>query len=322
MGDQRAETPAPTGGTNLRRGAAIFILSSLVFVASDSLTKSLVANVPVIDVVFGRHISYVLAVVLVAGRADPRGLLRTRRPGTQLARGLGMFGTTATFFWSLSLLPFAEVNTLASSSPLIVIVLAGPLLHERVTRLIAAGAIVGFAGVVTMIGIDPSHLDVAAILPLASACCYAAFTLLTRELRSDAPGVTLFYSGLVGMVASAVLFIAIPTATSPEPRQWLGIFVVGLAALTGHRLLVAAYRWGRASDLAPLGYLSVLWSFIIGALVFREPVEPRAVLGAIGIAAGGVMTLRGGAREREPLPASPDFGDPDLAVRDGGVDSP
>jgi drug/metabolite transporter (DMT)-like permease len=307
---QRAEAPSPTGATHLRRGAAIFILSSLVFVASDSLTKSLVANVPVIDVVFGRHISYVLAVMLVAGRTDPRRLFRTRRLGTQLARGCGMFGTTATFFWSLSLLPFAEVNTLASSSPLIIILFAGPFLHERVTRRIAAGAIVGFAGVVTMIGIDPSHLDVAAILPLASACCYAAFSLLTRELRGDAPEVTLFYSGFVGLIASAVLFVAIPTATSPAPGQWLGILVVGLASLTGHRLLVAAYRWGRASDLAPLGYVQLLWSFIIGALVFHEPVEPRAVLGAVAIAGGGVMTLTGGEDDREPVPPSPDFGDP------------
>jgi drug/metabolite transporter (DMT)-like permease len=311
------DRPALSGGVDARRGAAIFIASSLVFVASDSLTKSLVANVPVIDVVFGRQISYLLAVILIAGRGDPLRLVRTRRLRTQLARGLGMFGTTATFFWSLSLLPFAEVNTLASSSPLIVIVLAGPLLHERVTRLIAAGAIVGFAGVVTMIGIDPSHLDVAAILPLASACCYAAFTLLTRELRSDAPEVTLFYSGLVGMVASAVLFIAIPTATSPEPGQWLGIFVVGLAALTGHRLLVAAYRWGRASDLAPLGYVQLVWAFLSGAILFHEPVEPRAVLGAIAIAAGGVMTLTGGANDRDPVPAPVDFGDPVELRRDG-----
>jgi len=317
----RGDPPAPSGGVNARRGAAIFVASSLVFIGADSLTKSLVANIPVIDVVFGRHIAYVLAVVVVAGRGKPLRLVRTARLRTQLARGLGMFGTTSTFFWSLSLLPLAQVSTLASASPLIVVALAGPLLHERVTRLVAAGAVVGFVGVVTMIGIDPNHLDPAMLVPLASAGCYASFTLLTRELRGEPPEVTVFYSGIVGLVASAALFVVIPTATTPEPGQWAGIGLVGLLALTGHRLLVAAYRWGRASELAPLGYLSVLWSFIIGALVFREPVEPRAVLGAIEIAAGGVMTLRGGAREREPLPASPDFGNPDLAFREGGDDS-
>ena len=308
-GLRRAPATDAAGRHDARRGAAIFVVSSLVFIATDSLTKSLVTNVPVIDVVFGRHVSYVLAVVLVAGRANPRRLLRTRRLRMQLARGLGMFGTTATFFWSLSLLPIAQVGTLASASPLIVVVLAGPLLRERITRFIAAGTIVGFVGVVTMVGIDPTHLDPAMLVPLASACCYAGFTMLTRELRGEPPHVTLFYSGIVGLIASAVLFVVVPTATTPEPGQWAGIALVGLAALTGHRLLVAAYRRGRAGELAPLGYLSIVWSFLSGAILFHEPVEPRAVLGALAIAGGGAMTFTGGADEREPVPASPDFGD-------------
>ena len=49
---------------------------------------------------------------------------------------------------------------------------------------------------------------------------------------------------------------------------WAG--VVGLGALTGHRLLVAAYRWGRASDLAPLGYLTLVWSFLVGTILFGD----------------------------------------------------
>jgi drug/metabolite transporter (DMT)-like permease len=122
--------------------------------------------------------------------------------------------------------------------------------------------------------------------------------------------VTLFYSGLVGLIASSILFVAVPTTTAPLPWQWAAIGVVGLSALTGHRILVAAYHWGRASDLAPLGYLSVLWSFLSGAILFREPVEPRAVAGALAIAFGGVVTFRAGPADLEQTPSSVDYGDP------------
>jgi drug/metabolite transporter (DMT)-like permease len=81
-------------------------------------------------------------------------------------------------------------------------------------------------------------------------------------------------------------------------------------AVTGHRLLVAAYRWGRASDLAPLGYLSLVWSFLIGAMIFHEAVQVRAVIGALAIAVGGAVTLRAGSGDHDPVPASVDYGDP------------
>ncbi len=198
--------------------------------------------------------------------------------------------------------------------------LAGPFLGERITRLAVLGAVIGFAGVLAMIGIDPGSLNPAQLVPLGTAASYAIFSMLTRELRAEPPEVTLFYSGLVGLIASGILFVGVPTTTSPEAWQWLAIGLVGLSALTGHRLLVAAYRWGRASDLAPLGYLSLVWSFLSGAILFREPVEPQAVAGALAIAVGGVVTFRAGPADREPVPASVDYGDP-VDFETGGPDA-
>jgi drug/metabolite transporter (DMT)-like permease len=149
-----------------RRGAVIFVCVGLIFVATDALTKTLVSNLPVVDVIFVRHMTYLAAVMLLAGRTNPRRLLATSRLGTQIARGLAMFGATASFFLALSLLPLAEVSTLASTTPLIVVGLAGPLLGERITRTAVLGAIVGFGGVLALIGVDPSHLDPSMLVPL------------------------------------------------------------------------------------------------------------------------------------------------------------
>jgi drug/metabolite transporter (DMT)-like permease len=293
-----------------RRGALIYVVAGVIFVATDSLTKSLVANVPVVHVVFGRHVAYLLAVVLLAGGRHPRRLLATQRPWTQLARGLAMFGATASFFLALSLLPFAEVETLGSTTPLIVIGLAGPLLGERVTRSAVFGAVVGFAGVVVLVGLDPSKLNAAMLVPLGTALSFALFSMLTRALRTEPANVTVFCSGLVGLAAAFVLEVVVPTSTTPKPLEWGAIGVVGLAALTGHRLLVAAYRHGRASDMAPLGYLSLVWSFAAGTVVFGEAMQPRAVVGAMAIAAGGVMTLRGAPPDEDVPQASVDYGGP------------
>lgn len=280
------------GVSGERRGALIYLLASLAFVSTDSLAKVLLTDVPLIPMLLGRNIAYVVAVVVLLGGRSPARLLRTTRPRTQVIRGLLMFGSTATWFWGLSLLPIAEMSTLSSTAPLMTVVLAGPFLGERVSRTAVAGAVIGFAGVLVMVGIDPAHLEAAMLLPLANAAILAVFYLLTRDLRDEPVNVTVFWSGMVPLAASAVLFATVSTERPPTPVEWLGIAVVGLLALTAHRLLVAAYHWARATDLAPMGYLSVLWAFIVGALVFSEPLTASGVLGAIAIAAGGIIAIR------------------------------
>lgn len=286
-------------------GLAIYLVAGVVFIAADTLTKGLVANAPVVDVIFGRHLVAFFAVLLVAGRGRPRRLLLvTRRPGLQVVRGIAMFGTTVIFFLSLSLLPIGTVSALSNTNPLIVLLLAGPLLGERVSRGAVAGGLIGFVGVLAITGIDVSTFDLRMLAPLSFGFVYAVFSILSRYLKEDDAEVTVFWSAVVCLVAGTALVLAIPTETTPDPTQWLGIGLLGIMALTGHWLLVAAFRRTPASDLAPLGYVGVLWSFIVGATIFGDPVEAGPILGAILIAAGGILALRSTSRENEAM-ASP-----------------
>jgi S-adenosylmethionine uptake transporter len=184
------------------------------------------------------------------------------------------------------------MSTLSSTAPLMTIALAGPLLGERVSRTAVFGAVIGFGGVVVMVGIDPANVQLAMLLPLANAAILALFYLLTRDLRAEPASVTMFWSGIIPLAASTLLLVTVTGDRAPTPTEWLGIATVGVLALGAHRLLVGAYRWGRASDLAPMGYLGVLWAFIVGALVFSEPLSAQGVLGALAIATGGIIALR------------------------------
>ncbi len=305
-----------------RQGALIYIASGLVFLCGDSVVKTLVGGLPVVDVVFGRHVTFLLAITLVAGGRHPRRLFVSRHPWIQVLRGLAMFAATATFFVSLSVLPMAEVSALGSTTPLIVLALAGPTLGEKITRVAVAGGVIGFVGVLVLVGIDPTRLDPAMAMPLLSALSLAVFGLLTRYLRDDPAQVTVFWSGVVGMIAAVILFAAVPTTTSPEPWQWAAIGLVGLTSVTGHSLLVAAYHRARASDMAPLGYLSVVWSFLVGTIVFGEALAMRSVIGAAAIAAGGVITLRSGPAGEASTPALVDYGVTDgEPLPDGAADN-
>jgi drug/metabolite transporter (DMT)-like permease len=288
-----------------RRGVLIYIAAGLVFIAADTLTKFLVTDAPVVDVVFGRHLSAFVAVLLVAGWRNPGRLLRARRPGFQLVRGIALFGTTVIFFYSLSLLPIGTVSALSNSSPLFVLLLAGPLLRERVPLPAVVGAVIGFAGVLAITGLDFASLDLRLLAPLAFAVVYALFSILSRSLHGEDSDVTVFWSAVVCVVAGTAGVLLFPSATTPQLGQWLGIGLLGLLALGGHWLLVGAFRLAPASDLAPLGYLGVLWSFLVGAFIFGDRIEAAAALGAATIVAGGVLAIRsvGGEDETVATPA-------------------
>lgn len=286
-----------------RRGLIIYVAAGLVFIAADTLTKFLVTDAPVVDVVFGRHLSAFVAVLVLAGRRNPGRLLRSRRPGLQVVRGIAMFGTTVIFFLSLSLLPIGTVSALSNSNPLFVLLLAGPLLREKVSRLALVGAVIGFGGVLAITGLDLGSLDARLLAPIAFALVYALFSILSRSLGREDADVTVFWSAVVCVVAGTAGVLLVPTATTPNLGQWIGIGLLGLLALGGHWLLVAAFRLATASDLAPLGYLGVLWSFLVGAAIFGDPILPRAAIGALTIVAGGILALRSSTSEDQVMAA-------------------
>ena len=241
--------------TSAARPTLAYVAAGLVFATSDTLVKALVSTVAPADVVWGRSLVYVALLVIFAGRTNPRRLLRTHALPRQLLRAGSLFGATLCFFYALSELPLGQVTALASATPLIVVAVAGPLLGERVSPLAVLGAIIGFVGVVILVGGDLSGFSLATLLPLGTAAFFAAFSVLSRSLSGEDQYVTLFYTG-AGMLALATGFRAIaPTVEPPTAFMWLAIGAVGVGSLVGHRLIVLAYRDGRASDLAPLGYL-------------------------------------------------------------------
>jgi S-adenosylmethionine uptake transporter len=286
-----------------RRGVVIYIAAGLVFIAADTLTKFLVADAPVVDVVFGRHLSAFVAVLLVTGIRGGRRAPRTHQLGLQLTRGGLMFATTVIFFFSLSLLPIGTVSALSNANPLFVMLLAGPLLRERVPTLAIAGALIGFVGVLAITGLDMAQLDVRLLAPIGFAVVYALFSIFSRRLHGDEAQVTVFWSALVCVIAGTAGLLLFPSPNAPALGQWLGIGLLGVLAMTGHWLLVSAFRLAPASDLAPLGYLGVLWSFLVGALVFGDPFQLGAALGAITIVAGGIVALRAVGGEDEAMAA-------------------
>ena len=154
--------------------------------------------------------------------------------------------------------------------PLLVALLAGPILGEWVGPRRLVAIVVGFAGVLVITRPFSGGLSPAMLLSLGSVCCYAMYSIATRLLAAhDSSNTTLLYSNLVGALALAVP-LAYVWETPKDALSWALLLLTGLAASVGHYLLIAAHRLAPAAALAPFIYLQLISMLALGWLVFGD----------------------------------------------------
>ena len=213
----------------------------------------------------------------------------------QLLRGACLLFSTTMNFIALQYLQLAETVSIAFFAPLLVSLLAGPLLGEwpGPRRWIAIG--VGFIGVliVTRPGLGIVHP--AALISLAGVCSYAALLLITRNLAAvDSVETTMFYSTLFGVIVLApVLYWT--WITPSGLREWATIALCGFSGAIGHWLLIQAQQRAPASVLAPFFYTQIIWMVLAGYVFFEQVPDLWTFVGASVVVASGLYLLH---RER------------------------
>ena len=123
--------PAPSEGDDERAGILWMLLTMFLFVSLDATAKYLVLRYPLIEVVWARFVFHLLFVVIVL---VPRLRIHAAAsaPLLQLGRSTLLLMTTLLFFLGVKLLPLADASAIMFTSPILLTVLAIPLLGEKV----------------------------------------------------------------------------------------------------------------------------------------------------------------------------------------------
>ncbi len=291
----RDRVTAPETSASRLKGIGLYCLALMCFTALDTSAKWLGQSMSPLLAVWFRYIVSIVLVLAVLNPWTRPGVFRTNRPGLQLVRSLMLLLSTAFNFLALQHLQLAETISITFVTPLLIALLAGPLLGEWVgpRRLIAIG--VGFAGVLVVMRPGLGGLHPAVLYVLAGVVAYACYNLLTRLLAAhDSSETTMVYSGLVGAV---VMSFAVPFVwTTPEGAlSWTLILVMGVAGSVGHWLVIGAHRLAPASTLAPFMYSQLIWMVLAGLLVFNQLPDRFTVAGGLIVVASGLYLLH---RER------------------------
>lgn len=278
------------------KAIGLMLMALVLFSALDASAKYLATQtaIPVAQLAWLRFLGqFVLLLTLVPafGVLSVRELFTSQRFGWQLVRSVLMAATTVLNFLALQYLRLDQTVTIVFLAPLVVALLAGPLLGEWVgwRRMLAIA--VGFCGI--LIAVRPGFASVhpAVMYSLAGMLAYALFMILTRRIaRFDPPLVTLFYSMFAGTVFGAP-FALVQWVWPADPVTWLMLLSLGVLGGAGHYLFILAYRLAPASTIAPFLYMQLLTMVALGWLVFGDVPDGWTLAGAAVVIASGIYLV-------------------------------
>ena len=284
-------------------GIAMKILSVFFLTMSAALVKASAAHYPVGQVIFLRSGLGLAPIMLwLAWRGQLSASVRTRRFGRHFRRGLLGFGATYLTFLALAYLPLPDATAIGYIAPLVLVVLAGLVLKERIApyRWVAVAA--GFCGILVMLsphlsagilgrGVD-AESGTGVLVALAAALSLAVAMMTTSQLtQTETTGAIVFYFFLL------VTLMSLVTApfgwVMPSMQQVPMLLAMALLGSVGQILLTECYRHADTSVVAGFEYTSMVWAVVLGWSMFGDLPSIVVIAGALIVAGAGLfMTLR------------------------------
>ena len=279
------------------RAIGLMCVAWVLFACLDTTAKYLGSHtdLPAAQVVWMRFLSQFMAMIAVLGFIAVPGLLKTNKFTVEIVRSFLLLGSTAFNFLALRHLRLDQTTTIGFLTPLMVALLAGPMLGEWIGWRRAVAILVGFSGI--LVALRPGFADVhpAFLLAFGSMLCYSVFSIVTRYLAAyDKAEVTLFYSLAAGTIVVAPVALA-EWVWPADHFTWVLLFSMGIYGGLGHYLFILAHRHAAASIIAPFLYISLLTHSTAGFLVFGHVPDAWTLSGAAIVIASGLYLLQ---RER------------------------
>jgi drug/metabolite transporter (DMT)-like permease len=305
----------PSNTRNNIIGILCLLGGSFVFSLQDSAIKAISGhNAVTLAIVFRAIVSMPILLGMTWWQGGLAKLNDKQLP-ILLLRGFFLLISYTSYFMAFPALPLAEAVALYFMVPLVVTVMAGPLLHEHVGWKSWAAVAIGIAGVLIILQPGTALFKPAALLSLVSAFAYATGQIFARKYGAATQvTVMVFYQNWVYLVgASAIAGIVALLGLQPigNPsidfllRAWAwpswhdaGLMAIcGVIAAAGSTLLANAYRIGKASVVTPFEYAGMIWASTFGFLFFGEVPRLTTLAGMALIAFAGVLALWAGARK-------------------------
>ena len=286
-------------GTRLNKpliGITFALTATIIGAGQDATAKWLTESYALFQIIFLRSFVILGPMAIVLYRRQRWQGFSTRRPGAHCVRVCLHLLTFLPFYYALSRLPLGDVTALVMSAPLVMTLLSGPLLHEPVGPRRWFAVVVGFVGVILMVGELGTRVDALGVAAaLVSTVFYCFWSIQTRRMSSTESSELMVFYGALGFLGISAVFM--PSLwVDPQDGDWGLLLFLGLTGLGVNYFLAQAFRYAPIHVVAPFDYFYLVWAALLGYFIWQDIPSKITIFGAVLVVASGIYIFQ---RERQ-----------------------
>ena len=271
--------------------AAYFSFSIL-----DAFQKTAVINHSIFQLLFIKYIFTLLLSCSEAKRKNNYKFWQSNNVKLQVLRSFFSIIESGCFVLAFRYLSLADVHSVGSLAPVIIVALSALILKEKVSPKTWIAIFVGFLGVLIILRPGLSIFDIKSLLPLMAAFFLGLYQVVTRKVsENDSTETSLFYTSLIGFIVMSILaFVYWQPLTLNSYFLFTGIGIFFSMAI--YFQIIALSR-ARASIIQPFHYTLIFWAIVLGYLVYDDIPDLFTIMGACIITVSGIYVLIQRAKE-------------------------
>lgn len=288
--------------------AAALIIFAAMFIAATTLmakslgTGSLGAPLHALQISHGRFLFAFMGLGMAAAVLRPA----LSRPDWRLhfARTSFGWGGVTLMFASVAYIPLADATAISFLNPVFAMMLAIPLLGEKVGRVRWSAAVLALVGALVLLRPTPATFQPAALLALGAALVMGMELIFIKKLAGrENPFQILLVNNLIGLCIATCAVL--PVWQPPTALQWAVLAGIGLCMAVAQTCFVNAMARADASFVAPFSYATLIFAALYDALFYKVVPDTITYLGAAIILTGALWLALREARLKKPAATVP-----------------
>jgi drug/metabolite transporter (DMT)-like permease len=272
--------------------AVILILTATAFIAGTMLLAKLIGTGTLGDPLHPLQISHgrFMFAFMTIGTAALILRPRVTRPDLRIHVGRTLFGWggVTCMFAAVAFIPMSDATAISFLNPVFGMLLAIPLLGERVGPWRWLAAAMALIGALILLRPGPDTFQVAALIALAAALLMGMELIFIKKLADrEAPLQILLINNALGLGISSLAVL--PVWGMPTGPQWAALIGIGVLMAAAQTCFINAMARADASFVTPFSYVTLFFAAIYDLIVFDVWPDWVSWTGAGVILAGAAL---------------------------------